>query len=479
MNPDAQQPYPEKPIRQLEPIAAIATPVGQGAISIVRISGEGVLDIGDKVFSKMGDQAFSFSQAASHTAHVGQLHDRRNNIIDQVVAVVYRAPRSYTSEDSIEINCHGGVIVTETVLQTLLEVGCRLAQPGEFTRRAFLNGRIDLVQAEAIGEMIHAKTEAAYRSAMVQLKGDLSKKLGHLRQSLLEGCALLELELDFSEEDVEFQDRAQFMANLKDMLAELVALEESFKLGKLVREGISTAIIGRPNAGKSTLLNALLGKDRAIVSHVPGTTRDYIEESFVLEGLLFRLVDTAGLRKADDAIETEGIKRSFEKIREADLILYVHDAQTALSELEIHEIRAIRERAPHARFRLLLNKTDKPEAWDPGNTLGLDEGIGIVAISAKTQVGFGELKAQMKSLGSGMEKLQEGSALITNQRHAEAIRLAIERLRVAEDLAAAGAETELITSDLREALHQIGGIIGEVSTDDILNHIFEKFCIGK
>jgi len=471
--------HPNSPLEQLDPIAAIATPVGEGAISIVRISGQGVPDIGDRVFQKLSSASFSFKTAITHTAHVGHLVDKNHTMVDQVVAVLYRAPKSYTSEDCIEFNCHGGVIVTETVLQTLLEAGCRLAEPGEFTRRAFLNGRIDLVQAEAIGEMIHAKSEAAYRSAMAQLKGALSEKLSHLRESLLEACALLELELDFSDEDLEFQNRDEFQHSLSEMLTELVALSDSFKFGKLVREGISTAIVGRPNAGKSTLLNALLGKERAIVSHVPGTTRDYIEESFVLEGLLFRLIDTAGLRISTDDIETEGIKRSYEKIEEADLILYVHDAQNPLTNEERTEISAIRQRATQAKFLLLLNKSDKMEALAQQELFQVEQGIQSILVSAKSFSGFETLKQEMKSLGSGMEKLREGSAVITNQRHAEAIRLAIERLKVAQQLAGEGAETELITSDLREALHHIGGIIGQVTTDDILNHIFEKFCIGK
>ncbi len=475
---DSKHP-PGAPLQQLEPIAAVATPVGEGAISIVRMSGEGILNIGDKVFQKTTHPQFSFNVAKTHTAHVGNIINQSNQMIDEVVAVLYKTPNSYTTEDSIEFNCHGGVIVTETVLQTLLEAGCRLAEPGEFTRRAFLNGRIDLVQAEAIGEMIHAKTTAAYRSAMAHLKGALSEKLSKLRESLLEACALLELELDFSEEDLEFQNRDEFKHNLSAMLEELEALADSFNYGKFVSEGISTAIIGRPNAGKSTLLNALLGKDRAIVSAIPGTTRDYIEERFVLEGLLFRLIDTAGLRQSADELESEGIKRSYEKIEEADLILYVHDGQNPLSEVETEEIRQLQKRSPHAKFLLLCNKSDKLQSKNNPKLSGLTSGIKPIQISALTQLGFDELKSEMKTVASGMDAIQEGSAIVTNQRHAEAIRLAIERLKVAQSLAKEDAETELITSDLRDALHQIGSIIGQVTTDDILNHIFEKFCIGK
>lgn len=331
-------------IVQQEPIAAIATAVGESAIAIVRMSGESVLHIANKVFRKAGDSTFSFLKAPSHTAHYGYIVDEQGELIDEVMAIVYKSPRSFTMEDSVEFNCHGGVIVTQTVLETLLHAGCRLAEPGEFTRRAFLNGRIDLVQAEAIGEMIHAKTVAAYRSALLHLKGDLSKKLSALREDLLNACAMLELELDFSEEDVEFQSRTELQAKMQELKASLIELAYSFKFGKLVQEGVRTAIVGKPNAGKSTLLNALLGKERAIVSDVAGTTRDYIEESFVIDGVLFKLIDTAGLRPTSDQIESEGIRRSYEKIEEADLILYLVDASIPIHDDEVKAIEMLREK---------------------------------------------------------------------------------------------------------------------------------------
>ncbi len=461
-------------IWQQEPIAAIATAVGESAISIVRMSGRGVLDIADKVFRKAGDKSFSFHKADSHTAHYGRLVDAQGNMVDEVMAIVYKSPRSFTMEDSVEFNCHGGVIVTQTVLETVLEAGCRLAEAGEFTRRAFLNGRIDLVQAEAIGEMIHAKTTAAYRAALAHLKGDLSKKLTALREDLLNACSMLELELDFSEEDIEFQSRDELCAKIAELIATLTELANSFKFGKLVQEGVRTAIVGKPNAGKSTLLNALLGKERAIVSDIAGTTRDYIEESFVMDGILFKLIDTAGLRTSDDYIENEGIRRSYEKIEEADVILYLIDASKPVDTDEIQTIERLKERNKEAKWLVVLNKCDISQGDEIETRLG-----DTVQISALMRKGIEELKLKMKSLAIGDEKLSEGSIMLTNLRHYEAVRNALQNLLQAESQVHDHAPTELIASDLRNALYHIGTITGKVSTDDILNRIFEKFCIGK
>lgn len=461
-------------VLEQEPIAAIATAVGESAISIVRISGKGALEIADKVFRKAGNKAFSFRTADSHTAHYGRMINANGEMIDELMAIVYKSPRSFTMEDCVEFNCHGGVIVTETVLETLLDAGCRLAEAGEFTRRAFLNGRIDLVQAEAIGEMIHAKTNAAYRSALAHLKGDLSKKLSALREDLLNACSMLELELDFGEEDVAFQSRDDLKAKMNDLNNTLTELADSFKFGKLVQEGVRTAIVGKPNAGKSTLLNALLGKERAIVSDVAGTTRDYIEESLVIDGVLFKLIDTAGLRATFDRIEDEGIRRSYEKIEEADLILYLVDSSQPVDDNELKEIEALKAKNQNAKFLLVLNKSDKHSEMKV-----VLENLNKVRISALTREGIGELKTEMKSLALGAEKLSDASTMLTNLRHYEAIRNALQSLAQAQRQVGVGAPTELIASDLRDSLHHIGTITGKVSTDDILNNIFSKFCIGK
>jgi len=461
-------------ILQQEPIAAIATAIGESAISIVRMSGNGVLDIADKVFRKAGNKSFSFRSAESHTAHYGRIVDAKGEMVDEVMAIVYKSPRSFTMEDLVEFNCHGGVIVTQTVLETLLNAGCRLAEAGEFTRRAFLNGRIDLVQAEAIGEMIHAKTTAAYRSALSHLKGDLSKKLSTLREDLLNACAMLELELDFGEEDVEFQSRDDLRSKIAELKTTLTELADSFKFGKLVQEGVRTVIVGKPNAGKSTLLNALLGKERAIVSDIAGTTRDYIEESFVIDGVLFKLIDTAGLRATYDQLESEGIKRSYEKIEEADLILYLIDASKPIDANEIKAIETLKEKNRDAKVLLVLNKSDLLR-----NGEVKVETIEAIRISARTREGIDALKQTMKSLSIGAETLSEGSIMLTNLRHYEAVRNALQSLLQAETQVQHHAPTELIASDLRAALHHIGTITGKVSTDDILNNIFAKFCIGK
>jgi tRNA modification GTPase len=461
-------------ILQQEPIAAIATAIGESAISIVRMSGNGVLDIADKVFRKAGNKSFSFRSAESHTAHYGRIVDAKGEMVDEVMAIVYKSPRSFTMEDLVEFNCHGGVIVTQTVLETLLNAGCRLAEAGEFTRRAFLNGRIDLVQAEAIGEMIHAKTTAAYRSALSHLKGDLSKKLSTLREDLLNACAMLELELDFGEEDVEFQSRDDLRSKIAELKTTLTELADSFKFGKLVQEGVRTVIVGKPNAGKSTLLNALLGKERAIVSDIAGTTRDYIEESFVIDGILFKLIDTAGLRATYDQLESEGIKRSYEKIEEADLILYLIDASKPIDANEIKAIETLKEKNRDAKVLLVLNKSDLS-----CNGEVKIETVEAIRISARTREGIDALKQTMKSLSIGAETLSEGSIMLTNLRHYEAVRNALQSLLQAETQVRHHAPTELIASDLRAALHHIGTITGKVSTDDILNNIFAKFCIGK
>ncbi|MDX2128353.1 MAG: tRNA uridine-5-carboxymethylaminomethyl(34) synthesis GTPase MnmE [Chloroherpetonaceae bacterium] len=463
-------------IHPLEPIAAIATAIGESAIAIVRTSGEGCFERCDRVFRKAGDSNFTLASAPSHTAHYGFIVNEKGETIDEVMAIVYRSPKSFTTEDSVEINCHGGVVVTQAVLRALLDAGFRLAEPGEFTRRAFLAGRIDLLQAEAIGELIHAKTDAAYRAAISHLKGDLSKQLMLMRDNLLNACALLELELDFGEEDVEFQNRSQLKDSLIALQTVLEDLLASFQTGKRIAEGVSVAIVGRPNAGKSTLLNALLGKDRAIVSSIAGTTRDFIQESFTYEGALFQLIDTAGLRKTKDFVEQEGIRRSYEKIEEADLILYLYDASQPIPAEELEEAKQLRLKNPNVPFLHVPNKCDRPEAM---HHILKNEDSAVCPISALNGEGIAALKAEMKRLTLDSQKRHEGSLLLTNLRHYEAVRNALQSVVNAHYLTDHNLETELIASDLRDALHHIGTITGKVATDEILNTIFAKFCIGK
>ncbi|PWW82490.1 tRNA uridine-5-carboxymethylaminomethyl(34) synthesis GTPase MnmE [Prosthecochloris marina] len=464
---------------QSEPIAAIATPVGVGALAVVRMSGEGVFSIADKVFSKVRSPETSLADSPGYTAHFGKLHDG-DRMIDEVIVLVFRSPDSFTVEDMVEITCHGGPVVTQQVLKLLLDSGCRLAEPGEFTRRAFLNGRIDLLQAEAIGEMIHARSESAYRTAVNQMKGGLSGKLGALREQLLQSCALLELELDFSEEDVEFQSREELSGQIEMLQREVEQLVDSYQHGRLLSEGVATAIIGKPNAGKSTLLNVLLGEERAIVSHMPGTTRDYIEEFFIYDKTMFRLTDTAGLRDAEEEIEHEGIRRSYEKIAEADLILYLMDIGSSDYEQEVPAIAELREKHPDGKLLIIANKTDTTEdSMKRMEIVSEKTGCKVLGISALKQDGLDVLKAEMNMMVEGLDKLHDASVLVTSMRHYEALRNAADALQNAHELIEARSETELIAFELRSALDYVGEITGKVVNEEVLNVIFGQFCIGK
>ena len=464
---------------QGEPIAAVATPVGVGALAIVRMSGEGVFAIADRIFAAAHGSETPLSEAAGYTARFGRLYDG-GTMLDEVVALVFRSPHSFTAEDMVEITCHGGPVVTKHVLQVLLDNGCRLAAPGEFTRRAFLNGRIDLLQAEAIGEMIHARSEAAYRTAVTQLKGGLSEKLEALRERLLGSCALLELELDFSEEDLEFQSREELSAQVDGLRSEVERLVDSYQHGRLLSEGVATAIIGRPNAGKSTLLNALLGEERAIVSHMPGTTRDYIEECFIHDKTMFRLTDTAGLREAVEEIEHEGIRRSYEKIAQADLILFLLDIGEDDYGEEIATIRKIADEYPSTKLLVVANKADSAEdAGERMENIREKTGRAVLGISALREEGLEELKREMSAMTGGLDKLHDASVLVTSMRHYEALRNAQDALQNARELIDAQSETELVAFELRSALDYVGEITGRVVNEEVLNLIFDRFCIGK
>ncbi len=461
------------------PIAAIATPVGVGALAVVRISGKGVFDIAQRVFRKKNNTTFRFAQSKGFRAHFGTVHDSEG-LVDEVVALVFRAPNSFTKEDMVELSCHGGPVVVKHLLKVLLDKGCRLAEPGEFTRRAFLNGRIDLLQAEAIGEMIHARSESAFRTAVIQMEGALSLRLDAMREELLRSCALLELELDFSEEEVEFQSRSQLQKELHVLQQELDRLIDSYQSGRLLKEGVATVIAGKPNAGKSTLLNALLGEERSIVSNRPGTTRDYIEECFVHEKTMFRLTDTAGLREGEGEIEHEGIRRSYKKISEADLILYILDLSLNHYLDEVFPVQAFMEQYTTARMIVIANKTDlTPESAERLKQLRAATGCDVCGIAAARGDGLEDLKQLMGLIAAGLNKQQEASVLVTSLRHYEALRNASDALANAQELITRQAETELIAFELRSALDYVGEITGKVVNEEIVNLIFERFCIGK
>jgi len=462
-----------------EAIAAIATPVGVGALAIVRMSGRGVLEIADRVFRKKGGTAFSFKEAEGFSAHFGTLSDSRG-MVDEVIALVFRAPSSFTMEDMVEFTCHGGPVVVRHLLQALLDSGCRLAEPGEFTRRAFLSGRIDLLQAEAIGEMIHARTESAFRTAVTQMQGNLSRHLQEMRAGLLQSCALLELELDFSEDDVEFQSRDALRLEVGRLQGEILRLVESYREGHLLTEGVAAVIAGRPNAGKSTLLNALLGHERAIVSHMPGTTRDYIEECFIHEKTMFRLTDTAGLRHSDEEVEHEGIRRSYRKISEADLMLYIIDSSEGDMQQEAAAARELRQRHLESRMIVVANKTDlAPDAGGMIAQLQSETACPVIAMAASKGDGLNELKSTMAGMVEGLDKLHEASVLVTSLRHYEALRNAADSLDNALQLITAREPAELIAFELRSALDYVGEITGKVVSQELLNTIFDQFCIGK
>ncbi|RNA66437.1 tRNA uridine-5-carboxymethylaminomethyl(34) synthesis GTPase MnmE [Prosthecochloris sp. ZM_2] len=462
-----------------EPIVAIATPVGVGALAVVRMSGSGVFDIADRVFSKAREPERPLAESPGYTAHFGRLYDG-DSLVDEVIVLVFRAPNSFTMENMVEITCHGGPVVTKHVLKLLLDNGCRLAEPGEFTRRAFLNGRIDLLQAEAIGEMIHARSESAYRTAVNQMKGSLSGRLSELRDRLLQSRAMLELELDFSEEDVEFQSRDELSEQVDALQREVTELVDSYQHGRLLSEGVATAIIGRPNAGKSTLLNALLGEERAIVSHMPGTTRDYIEECFIYRNTMFRLTDTAGLREAVEEIEHEGIRRSYEKIAGADLILYMIDISEDDVDEEIPTISRISGEYPGTKLLVVANKIDRTlEAPERMEAIRSACGCAVLGISALQEDGLAGLREEMNAMTRDLDKLHDASVLVTSMRHYEALRNAQDALQNARELIDAREETELVAFELRSALDYIGEITGRVVNEEVLNMIFDRFCIGK
>ena len=456
-------------------IAAIATARGRAALGIVRISGPEAVAIAAACF-----EGADLRGAASHTAHVGYVASRDGTRIDQVVATLFRAPRSATGEDVVECSCHGGDFASRLILNRMLQAGARPAAPGEFTQRAFLNGKMDLAQAEAVADLIHASSSLAHRVSVSHLQGRYSEVLTDLRADLLELCAFLELELDFPEEDVAFADRERLEALLDRSERLLDELLRSWRLGRRVRDGVRVVIGGRPNAGKSTLLNALLGSDRAIVSPVPGTTRDEVEGEAEIDGLLFRFTDTAGLRDTADAIEVEGVLRAERAIDRSDILVYVYDVTVGMDAGEQAFIEAIAERGAPPVL-LVANKTDL--LGRNGGPTGDGERAGGFALSAKR--GFRDeteiqpLIACLLETAGGDLSLSEGSLVVTNERHRNHLRKALDAVQAARRSLGAGSTGELLALDMRVALHEIGAITGEITNEDVLDQIFSRFCIGK
>lgn len=447
-------------------ICALSTPHGVGGIAVVRISGAKAFELVNRIFSK------SLSPQVARKALFGEIRDGEA-ILDEVVVTSFVGPHSFTGEDVVEIACHGSRYVQQRLLEVLLEQGCRMAMPGEYTQRAYLNGRMDLSRAEAVGDVIAAESAAAHKQAVHQMRGGFSKEINGLRERLIEFASLLELELDFSEEDVEFADRTQLRLLLSEIKKVVVRLKSSFKLGNALKHGIPVAIVGAPNAGKSTLLNALLNEDRALVSDIAGTTRDTVEEVLNIDGYSFRFIDTAGIRDTSDVVEQMGIERSMEKVQHAQLILLLVDAlRESQAEVTAMVSKMLESKRSDAKMVLLWNKSDVATVTRIG-VHGMDE----LAISAKSGEGIDAIKQWL--LASFANEVIEGETVVTNARHFEALRQADLSLDDLIQGMESGIPSDLLAVDLRKILYHLAEITGEVKADDILNSIFGKFCIGK
>lgn len=502
-------------------ICAPATIPGTGAISIIRVSGEDSLAIADKVIDVKGE---SLSETEGYRLRYGTIFADDGSVLDNVIVSVFRAPHSYTGENSVEISCHASRFIANAVLELLVNAGARIAAPGEFSRRAFVNGKMDLAQAEAVADVIASQSAAAHRVAMNQLKGGFSSELKTLREKLLTMTSLLELELDFSEEDVEFASRSELGALVEETLTHIVRLTDSFSRGNAIKNGVPVAIVGATNTGKSTLLNALLGEERAIVSDIAGTTRDTIEETLNLGGVMFRFIDTAGIRETDEVVEKIGIERTFRKLNEASIVLGMTDLSrgenSVLADAE-YIWSKVNACGTGREFLLLVNKCDVDgiesvaagfaETGSEGGFAGIGSGAGyagtgseagcagkagkmarieaalrekgivtkMVPISAKTGSGLPELTETLAEIGRRITG-DTDETLVTNIRHYEALSRAATALgRVRDGLKVATLPPDLIAQDLREALYHLGEIVGEISTDEVLGNIFRKFCIGK
>jgi len=447
-------------------IVALATPQGVGAIAVIRLSGKDAIDICNKVF-----KGKDLEKQESHTIHFGTIRDGEK-VIDEVLVSLFVAPKSYTKENVVEISTHGSGYIISEVIKLLLKNGARLAQPGEFTKRAFVNGKFDLAQAEAVADLIHSESEAAHRAAMNQMRGGFSGKIKELREQLIHFASMIELELDFVEEDVEFASRDDLRKLINDLQKVIGELISSFALGNVIKTGIPTVIAGKPNAGKSTLLNTLLNEEKAIVSDIPGTTRDFIEDEINIEGIPFRFIDTAGIREATDKIEALGVERTHAQMQKASLIIYLFDlSQDTMTEIQ-RDINKLENLG--VPFIKVGNKLDQalPEL------LQQLQGQDIIFISASEKQHIEELKVKILS-AVNVEQFKTGNTMVTNIRHYDSLvntRKALDDVLHAVD---AGMTGDLLALDIRNALHYLGEITGEITTDDLLGNIFSKFCIGK
>lgn len=456
-------------------IVALATPPGVGAIGVIRLSGKVAIDIVDPLF-----QGKKLSEQSSHTIHLGTIRDG-DRILDEVLVSLFVAPKSYTGENVVEVSCHGSNYIIQELIQLFVDKGARLAEPGEFTMRAFLNGKMDLSQAEAVADLIASSSESAHQVALQQMRGGFSDEIQKLRQELIDFASLIELELDFGEEDVEFANREDLRQLVQKIRKLIQGLIDSFRLGNAIKNGISTVIAGRPNAGKSTLLNALLNEERAIVSDIAGTTRDTIEEVLNIKGVQFRIVDTAGIRNAEDTIEAIGVEKTMQKIQQSALLLYVFD----VIEMQAEEVRADLEKLiqPNVHTLVLANKMDqnpytKFEHYFGEGAATLITPAQWIPLSAKNGMNIPHLKDQLYQSVLD-ERVKADGTIVTNARHYEALRRAEESLAAVLQGMDTGVTSDFIAMDIRQALHYLGEITGQISTEDLLGNIFGKFCIGK
>lgn len=466
-------------IRLDNTICAIATGRG-GAIGVIRVSGADSLSICDKIF-KPADKRLKFLESKGYSLIYGEIIDNEE-ILDNVIVSVFRSPLSYTGEDSVEISCHASLYIQQRIIELLIENGASAAMPGEFTQRAFLNGKLDLSQAEAVADLIASESYLAHKVAINQMKGGFSNEIANIRKQLLHFASMLELELDFGEEDVEFADRKELIIFIEDLLSASKKLTSSFRVGNVIKNGVPVAIIGNPNTGKSTLLNRLVNEEMAIVSDIPGTTRDSIEDVVNLEGIQFRFIDTAGIRKTDDVIENLGINKTIEKIGKAVIIILVADIADGVDNI-FNILGEIRERIKDSDKELILalNKVDKANDGDIGNIkklLSVGPGESMIFISAKNGEGVDKLEESLVTSASRFIGSTD-NVIVTNARHYEALINVNDSLKRVLQGLSDGLPEDLIAIDLRQAIHYYGTITGEISSDEVLGNIFKNFCIGK
>ncbi|WP_297868408.1 tRNA uridine-5-carboxymethylaminomethyl(34) synthesis GTPase MnmE [uncultured Flavobacterium sp.] len=462
-----------------ETIVALATPSGAGAIAIIRLSGKDAITIAADVFQSVSGK--DITKQKTHTIHLGHIVDN-GKVYDQVLLSIFKGPNSYTGENVIEISCHGSTFIQQQIIQLLLRKGAKMAQAGEFTLSAFLNGKLDLSQAEAVADLIASDNEASHQIAMQQMRGGFSNEIAKLREELLNFASLIELELDFAEEDVEFADRTQFHELLERIEFVLKRLIDSFAVGNVIKNGIPVAIVGEPNVGKSTLLNALLNEERAIVSDIAGTTRDTIEDELVINGIGFRFIDTAGIRETKDVVESIGIQKTFEKIEQAQVVIYLFESskfQVSGSQY-ITEIEKIKNKYPLKQLIVVVNKIDLISESEVNQIRQqLKElNVKLATISAKEKSGIDTLKEELLSLVN-TGALRNNETIVTNTRHYDSLLKALEEVQKVKWGLDSGLSSDLMAIDIRSALHYFGEITGEVTNDELLGNIFANFCIGK